>query len=141
MAFLCRAARAVDEVDYAVDTPVCAPAPVLLTGHRLQEGHGPVLELVAVLLGQGAGAADVRGLADDLVVCAGVEVEGGPEPALHQGDGKVGDVDAHPAALQVLGGRHGGAAAAEWVEHHVALVGGRLYDALQEGLRLLGGET
>ena len=61
------------------------------------------------------------------------------EPLLHQVDGEVGDVNADPAAVQALGHGHGGAAAAEGVEHQVALVAAGVDDALQQGLGLLGG--
>ena len=99
----------------------------------------PELELVGVLLPEGAGAALVLGFADYVVVRDGVQVEGGLEAVLHQGDGQVGNVDAEPVASQLLRRRHRRAAAAEGVEHHVALVGGCGDDALQQGLGFLGG--
>ena len=43
------------------------------------------------------------------------------------------------AENEFFGGVHGGAAAAEGVEHDVAGVGGRGDDALEEGDGLLGG--
>ena len=91
------AARAVDEIDHAVYAQVCALLLALLPGKCLQQRHRPELELEAVLLRQGAGAADVRWLADDLIVLAGEDVEGCLEPVLHKGDGQVGDVYAYPA--------------------------------------------
>ena len=97
------------------------------------------LELEGVLLKKGAGAADVAGFADHLVVAAGVEVEHILEAGLHQRDGQVGDVYAEPLAVELLGGSHGGATAAEGVENHVALVGRGLDDAFEEGLGFLGG--
>jgi hypothetical protein len=48
----------------------------------------------------------------------------------------VGDVDADPLAPELLRGDHGGAAAAEGVEHHVAGVGGRLDDTLKQGFSM-----
>ena len=78
---------------------------------------------MAVLLGKGAGAADVLWLAHHLIVLAWENVESGLEPVLHEGDGKVGDVYAEPLPLQLLGGGHGGAAAAEGVKDNVPLVG------------------
>ena len=51
----------------------------------------------------------------------------------------MGDVDADPAAAQLLGGGDGRAAAAERVEHHVAGVAAGLDDALQQGEGFLGG--
>ena len=110
-----RAARAVDEVDHAVYAQVCALLLALLPGKGLQQRHGPELELVAVLLRQGAGAADVRWLPNDPVVLAGGNVEGGLEAVLHEGDGQVGDVNANPAAVELLRGGDGRAAAAEGV--------------------------
>ena len=50
-----------------------------------------------------------------------------------------GDVYANPAAVEALGGGDGGAAAAEGVQHHVALVAAGADDAFQQGLGLLGG--
>ena len=126
------AAGPVDEVEDAVDAPVGAAAGALL-GLGLQEGDGPELKLEGVLLPEGAGAARVHGFAEDLVVSAGEEVEGGLEAGLHEGDGEVGNVNAQPAALELFGGGHGGAAAAEGVQDHVAGVGGGEDDAFQEG--------
>jgi hypothetical protein len=51
----------------------------------------------------------------------------------------VRDVDADPLAPQLLRRVHRGAAAAERIEHHVAGVGGRGDDALQQRDGLLGG--
>ena len=65
-------------------------------------------------------------------------LEAGLETVLHEGDGEVSNVHADPLALQLLGGGDRRAASTERVEHHVALVGGRLDDAFQESLRLLG---
>ena len=107
-------------------------------GLGFEQGDGPELELVGVLLPEGAGAALVLGLADHVVVLYGVEVEGGLEAVLHQGDGEVGNVDAEPVASELLGRGHRGAAAAEGVEDHIALVGGCGDYALQQGLGLLG---
>ena len=98
-----------------------------------QQRHRPELELVAVLLRQGTGAARVRRLAHDLVVPSRHDVEGRLEPVLHQRDGQVRDVDAGPPALQLLSRRHRRAAPAERVQHHVPLVRRCLDDALQQG--------
>jgi len=58
---------------------------------------------------------------------------------LDEGHGQVGDVDADPVALELLGGDDGGARAAEGVEDQVALVAGCRDDAPEEGEGLLGG--
>ena len=47
------------------------------------------------------------------------------------------DVDADPAAVEILRGDHRRAAAAERIEHQIALVRGRLDDPLEQGERLL----
>ena len=60
------------------------------------------LELVAILLRQGAGASDVDGLADDPIVPSRVEIEGGLEAVLHEGHSQVGDVDADPVSNSSL---------------------------------------
>src|SRR6266542_5093226 len=51
---------------------------------------------------------------------------------------QMSDVDADPAAVETLRGGHGSAAAAEWIENHIALVGARLDDAFEQRFRLLG---
>nr|WP_245639406.1 hypothetical protein [Rubellimicrobium mesophilum] len=51
----------------------------------------------------------------------------------------MGDVDADPAAAELLRRVDGGAAAAEGLEHEVAGVGGGGDDAFEEGDGLLGG--
>ena len=82
-----------------------------MAGAGVHEAQGPPLELVAVLLGEGGGAAGVGGLADDLVGAQAV-AEAVVEAVTDQGDGEVGDIDADPAAVETLGGDGGGAAAA-----------------------------
>ena len=62
-----RAAGPVDEVEHPVDATVC-PASLLRLRLGLQQRQSPELELVGVLLPQGAGAALVLRLADDVVV-------------------------------------------------------------------------
>ena len=51
--------------------------------------------------------------------------------------GELGNVDADPLAAQRFGRVHGGAAAAEGVEHGVAFVGRRFNDAIHQGERFL----
>ena len=130
--------RPVNEVDQAVDSPVSA---ALLLRLRLgfQQRHCPELELVGVLLPQGAGAALVLRLADNVVVPARLQLEGRFQAALHQRHGQVGDVYPDPLAAQLLRHRHRRAAPAEGVQHHVAFVGRGLDDAFQQSLGLLGG--
>ena len=53
----------------------------------------------------------------------------------------MGDVDADPVALELLGGDDGRAAAAEGVEDQVALVAGGRDDALEQSEGLLGGRA
>ena len=117
----------------AVDAPVgAASAP--FTRERLQQRHGPVLELVAVLLGQSSRAANVQRFADDVVVPAGQQIEARLEPVFHERDGEVGDVYAHPLAVQLVGRGDSRATSAEGVEYYVALVGGRCDDTFEEHL-------
>lgn len=125
------------EVESAVDALVRAL--LLLDGTRADQAERPPLELVGVRLGELGGVFDRGGLADDVEVR--VRLEGFDQAALHDGDRDVGDVDADPLPAELLRGDHGGAAAAEGVEHHVAGVGGRLDDALEEGGWFLGGIT
>ena len=42
---------------------------------------------------------------------------------LDQRNSEVGDIDADPLAIELLRRMHRGAAAAERIEHHIALVG------------------
>ena len=112
---------AVHEVDYPVN-PLVGAAPLLRLGLGLQQGDGPELELVGVLLPQGAGAAHVPGFAHHRVVGAGVQVEGRLEAAFHQGHGQVGNVNAQPLPVELMRRRHRRPAAAEGVKHHVSLV-------------------
>ena len=50
------------------------------------------------------------------------------------------EVAANPAAVELLGDRKHSAGAAEKIGYEIALAGRGLYDALQQGLGLLGGE-
>ena len=131
------AAVVVEEVDVAVHAGVGAFAAVA-GGAGCGEAQGPPFELVAILLGQGVGAGDILGEADDFV---GLQfaAEGVGHAAADDADGEVGDVDADPAAVEALGGGHGGAAAAEGIQHDVAFGGAGGDDAFQEGFRFLGG--
>jgi len=95
------------------------------------------LELIGVGLCELCGVFDRGGLADDDEV--GVWFKGIDQPLLHHGDGDVGDVDADPAATELLRGDNGGATAAEGIEHQIAGVGGCLDDALEQGFRFLSG--
>ena len=101
-------------------TPRSAPRLRSSCGWASSRRHGPILELVGVLLPQGAGAPGVLRLAYDFVVPARLQVEGRLEPVFHQGHRQVGDVDANPAPPQFLRRRHRRAAAAEGVEDQVA---------------------
>ena len=93
------------EVDDAVDAPVCANCA------RPARGAAHLPAETSPSTGTGSGPARPalgrcprpRGLSNDLVVGAGVQVERGPEAALHKGYGQVCDVDADPVAFQVLG--------------------------------------
>ena len=96
-----RPARAVHEVNYPVNAPVGA-APLLGLGLGLQQGDGPELELIGVLLPQGAGAAHVPGFAHHRVVGARVQVEGRLEAAFHQGHRQVSNVNTQPLPVSVF---------------------------------------
>ena len=70
-------------------------------GDGIDEGDGPPLELVLVLVGEGLGAAEVLGGAVDFVGDAG---EGILEALFDEADGEVGDVHADPMAAEFLSG-------------------------------------
>ena len=131
----------VQEGDDAIDpfvAPLFAGLAVVLTAERLgaHQRERPPLELVAIIVGKLAGGADVFRLADDPERDAG---EHRCHAVFLQRDRQMGHVDADPAALQLVRGGDGRAAAAERVEHKVAGVAAGLDDALQEGEGLLGG--
>ena len=113
-------AAVVVEVEPSVDALVRA---LLLLGRtRAHQAERPPLELVRVLLGQLRCASRVGRLADDLVGVLDLGAEGIAQALLDQGDGQVGDVDADPAAAELLRGGDRRAAAAEGIEHDVAFV-------------------
>ena len=56
-----------------------------------------------------------------------------------EGDREVRDVYANPAAVEALGGGDRSSAAAERVEHDIALVAGCTDDAFEQGFGLLSG--
>ena len=66
-------------------------------------------------------------------------LEGIAQPLFDQPDGKVGHVDPDPLPPQFLRRVHGGAAAAERIEHHIAGIGRGIQDALQQRHGFLGG--
>jgi len=107
-----------------VDAPVNAAVGALLLVRRAgaDQAEGPELELVGVLGGEGARPRPVHRLADGLVGGGDLGAELVAQALLDQGDGQVGDVNADPAAAQLLRRGDGGAAAAEGVQHHVALL-------------------
>lgn len=95
--FFVEAAVVVLEINDAVHAGVRALF-LVLRGPGVHQPQGPPLELVAVLLRQGLGAGQVRGLADDLKG-GKVRVEGVVQTVFNQGNGQVGDIDAQSAAL------------------------------------------
>ena len=74
-------------------------------GSRPAEPECPILELVLVFEGKLLSPGYVRGLADDLVGFADVGAVGVVQARLDEADGEVGNVDADPAAVQLLGAR------------------------------------
>ena len=59
--------------------------------------------------------------ADDFVR-AELFAEAVAQPALHQVDGEIGDVDTNPAALELLCDGNSRSATAEGIEHYVPFV-------------------
>ena len=59
------------------------------------------------------------------------------QPLLDQRNGYVRNVNANPCAAELLCCMDRGAAAAEWIKHHVARVRGGSNDAFQQSNRLL----
>ena len=67
--------------------PVSAPFFFALEGLRLDERHGPPLELIFVARGEVAGAFEILGRAVDLELAA--RAEGVLEPLFDETDGEV----------------------------------------------------
>ena len=86
------APRAVDEIQQAIDASVRSPL-LLPLGLGLQQGQGPELKLVEVLLPKRSGATSVLGLAYHIVVLAWVQANTSFDPVLHQRHRQVGKVD------------------------------------------------
>ena len=104
---------------------------------RLDQRQRPPLELVAVVVGQlprcvarscGSPITSKLDVGEHLL-----------QAILLQGDRQVRDVDADPAAAELLRRGDGRAAATERIEHHVAGVAAGLDDAFQQGDGLLRG--
>ena len=125
------------EVETAIDAAVGALLDAL-GGTRSAETERPVLELVLVLFGELRGPGYVGGFADNLVCGADFGAVGVVEAGLDEADGEVGDVDADPAAVELLGDLDGGAAAAEGVEDYVAFVGTAADNPFEQTLWFLG---
>ena len=87
------------------------------------QAERPLLELEVVVLVVAPAPGEVAGAGEVLRHAVGVEGDAGEGVAqalLDQADGEVGDVDADPLPPELLRRVHGGAAAAERVEHHLA---------------------
>jgi hypothetical protein len=106
------------EIDQAVDPAVGA---LLFSAERLRlnERHGPPLELILVAVGEVARAVDVLRRAMNLEFESGERIF---EPAFNQADGKVRYVNSYPLAIELLGRVNGGAAAAKWVKNCIILL-------------------
>lgn len=123
------------DVEQAVDAAVRALAPALVR-LGVHQTAGPELELVLVAFGQISGRRDVGGRATHVEGDAG---EGVLQAPLDQAHRQVRDVDADPAAVQLLRRMHRGATAAEGVEHDIAFVAAGGDDAFEQGDGFLGG--
>src|SRR5262245_23906616 len=95
-------------------------AELFLSRPRTDATEDPPLELVRVLPRELARILHRVRLAEHLEINAAPET--GKQPVLHESDREVGDIDADPSPVQSVGNRHGRPAAAEGVEHEVALV-------------------
>jgi hypothetical protein len=96
------------------------------------EAERPRLELIAVfMMGKLTRTFEIGGLSDDRICVANLAAEGIGEASLDKADGEMGDVDADPAAVELLGDLNGGAAAAEGIEDEVAFVGAGADDAFE----------
>ena len=126
-----RSAGVVAEADHAVDTPVHPLLPYLarcLTDRAsADELKRPPLKLVRVRIREHLGAGGVHGLPVNLEVDPG---EGRFETVTDERDRKVRDVDADPLTLERLRRMHSGPTSAERIEHNIALVRGRVDNAL-----------
>ena len=89
---------------------------------RPAQPERPVLELVLVFKRQLFRSGNVGRLAEDLVGLTNLRPVSIVQTRLDQADRKMGDVDADPAALQLLGDLDGCAAAAKWIEDYIAFI-------------------
>ena len=101
------------------------------------EADGPALEFIGGGSGEALGLGEIVGDAADL----GVDAATVAEAAGHEVDGEGFDIDAEPAAVEVLCRLDGRAATTEGVEDEIAFVTAGFDDALEEGERLLRGVT
>src|SRR5690606_19770086 len=98
--------------------------------------NSPPLKLMPVQLGECFCAGYIGGDTEHLVWSQFI-TKGIMQPALHQVDRQVGDVDADPATLETFGYRDGGAATAEGVKDKVFFVTTCTDNALQQRLGFL----
>src|SRR5690606_25071521 len=95
----------------------------------------PPLELPGILRAQLLGTAHRHGLADHVELS--LVLVRVPQARTDQVDGEMCDINADPAALELLCSVNRGAAAAEGIGHGVPRVAAGGNDALQESDRLL----
>ena len=117
------------EPDVTIDPAIGALAPALV-GLGVDEGEGPELEFVFVVRGQLPRRRQIARYAID-VEC-GLR-KGVAQAVADEADGQMGHVDSEPAAIEFIRRMNGGAAATKGIKHHIALIGGGLEDALQQG--------
>jgi hypothetical protein len=115
------AAGVVMEVEPSVDSLV-STAPNLSGRARANQRQRPRLELELVVLGKLAGSGDVGRFAVNLVGAFDGLAELILQTLFDEADGKVGYVDADPAAVQALGSYNGSAASTERIEDDIAFV-------------------
>src|SRR5581483_2551197 len=123
------------EIQAAINAPVCAFFP--FQWPRPNQAERPPLKLIRIVCGEFFRAREVNWFADDFVGIADFFPECVIEAFLDETYGKMGDVNADPAAVQTLGYGDGSAASAEGVEKAIALIGARFYDPFEDCLRLL----
>lgn len=128
--------QAIHAMIFALFAGSGAGFPAVGTGADQRER--PPLELVAVVAGEVAGGGQIDRLTDDKIIAARFELEGITQAVFLQIDRQVGDIDADPAAVELLTGSDGCPAAAEGVKTKVAGVAAGQDDTLQQGEGLLG---
>lgn len=118
------------EVESAVDASICTFL-YFTDAASTAETQRPILKLVFVLFRELYRSFKVCRFSDHLICFANFSTEGCIEAILDKANGEMGNVDADPAAVELLSDLNGSAAAAEWVENYVAFVRGGAENAFE----------